>query len=525
MRWETADATLIGRFIGLCKARMARPHSTQAMEIATVLQNQFGVAKAGVAKLNTAYEIAEDLRCDRQLLTFDDMLCYCVALFQRDEQARIRWASQYDYVIQDEAQDQNPVQLLLGEMFAKDHRNYMLVGDPAQAIYGFRGAVPDMLLSFEQRWGARVIRMGRNYRSGAAILNAANLSLAQMDPSTHLGIEMLCERGTDGHVDSRVYTDQDTEGEHVAEQIAALLADGTSPSDIAILYRVNAQSRAPEEALIGRRIPYRVVGGTNFYQRKEVADLLAYLRLGAGTGTFSDVKRCLNTPNRYLGKAFLSAVEETAANNRRLSWPDAVRATCRTARVNRRQENAAHEWADVIEGIAESIAKGDENALPARLLDTIVMETSYTDWLVRDEGEESVENSRVSNVRELIRAAGRFTSAKDLLGYIDEVIAASKVRSDDKPLVTLTTIHRAKGLEWGSVYFVGVNEKVLPHARAEDIGEEHRLFYVGVTRARDNLHVSCVQQIAVGAKVIFVEPSRFASGIGMFAQEEPPQAP
>ena len=505
MDWDTADATVIANFIGLCKAQMARRRTPIAIALADKLHAQFGSSRADARKLNEAYARAEILRIERRLLTFDDMLFDVAEILQADDEMRRRWASHWDYVIQDEAQDQNPVQLALGELFAQDHRNYMLVGDPAQAIFGFRGAVPDMLMSFEKRWNANVIRMGRNYRCGDAIIDLANRSLATMEPGTHLGIEMLCERGTKGIVTDAAYIDLDDEAEHIADDIANRLADGTPPSDIAVLYRVGAQSRAPEEALIGRRIPYRVVGGTNFYQRKEVADLLAYLRIAAGRGTISDVRRSIGAPNRYLGRKFTDAVEQTSERMRQNSWPNIVRATCDSGyvRLNRKQDNAANEWADLIEWAMEKINGGGDDSLPARILETIIMDTSYTDWLVRDEGEESVENSRVSNVRELIRAAGRFPNVSELLDYIDDVIAASKRHDDkDRNMVTLTTIHRAKGLEWGTVYFIGCNDSIIPHARAEDIGEEHRLFYVAVTRARDVLKFSAVASIAIGNKIV-----------------------
>jgi len=528
------DLNLTCDFIGFCKAHMARPHSDEAMSIARERYYYKHGPKCDPYMMNRIYERADEIRRDRQLLTFDDMMLDAAELLATNEGVRQRWARRWDWVLQDEAQDQNKVQLVMGELLAKDHRNYLLVGDPAQAIYAWRGAMPSMLLSFEERWGANVVKMARNYRCGRAIIDTANRVLDAMNPATRLDMHMICEKGTEGQVVCRQYQNLDDEAEAIAQDIAALIEDGTAPKEIAILYRTNAQSRAPEEALIGRRIPYMVVGGTNFYNRKEVKDLLAYLRIAEGRGSLDDVRRCINAPFRYLGKAFVEKVTEVAKKARaqakksgkRIHWPSVAREACDQGRVQHRQRESADEWADLLTSAMEHIkAQGEaergseqwDAGKPVNILEDIVLATRYTDWLVRDEGEETTENSRVSNVRELIRAARRFPTVKELLDFIDDLTEASKrAQKGNKPnKVILTTLHRSKGLEWGNVFITGANEYVLPHARSEDIDEERRLFYVGVTRAKERLTISCVAEIAVGDKVRPANPSPFIYEAGL----------
>jgi len=535
LNWQDADITLISSFIGLCKANVARPDS----EIARALVNEVcgkSKAYASPSRVLQVYMRAEEIRRERLLLTFDDMLMEAVELLRDDEGARARWASRYQYVLQDEAQDMNLAQLLMGELLAKDHRNYMLVGDPAQAIFAFRGAKPERLLAFERDWGAKVILMGRNYRCGEAIIDTANAALDAMDPATRLPVKMIAERREEGGnrvpgvVTCKQYLTLDDEGSGIVDQIQTAIVDGKQPKDFVVLYRVNAQSRAPEEALITARLPYRVIGGISFYERKEVKNLLAYLRLANGTGTLDDVGRCINTPFRFLGKAFVAKVREEAerrgATRGNADWAGIIRAVAEREGLQYRQRNSANLWATLIDEMRARILRGRTatpdtqpymDSLPAAVLERIVLETRYSEALLKEEGEESVENSRVSNVREMIRAAGRFNSVDDLLSYADKMIAANKDSAKEKNpnKVTLCTLHRSKGLEWPIVFLSGVSEDILPHGRTDDLGEERRLYYVGVTRARDELHASCVRTIAIGSRIRSTEPSRFLGESGL----------
>ncbi len=546
LNWKEADATVLESFVGTCKANLARPFSDAAIAIAEANYRKAPGKKTVPQRVMQAYEVAERLRKERRLLTFDDMLVDAVELLSADESARIRWSTRWDYVIQDEAQDQNLAQLKIGELLAKDHKNYMLVGDPAQTIYTWRGAQPDKLLSFEADWTASVVQMGRNYRCGSVIIDAANKVLDCMDPAQRLPVSMIAERRDNGvpvvgEIIAKTFVDLDAEGQEIAARCQAHADDGKKWSDMAVLYRTNAQSRAVEEAMLSARIPYRILGGTNFYERREVRALVSYCRLGEGRGTIDDIERCINCPFRYLGRAIIERItdearkhNETHGKTAKIDWIQIVRNVSLQEGLQSRQKESLYEWADLIREISRRVSShggtdsergiaegdgGDRVSKPEFILEQLVMSTRYIQWLEKDEGEESTENSRVSNVRELIRASGRFATITELLDYIDKV--GQKVKREKKSektepnKVTLCTLHRSKGMEWPSVYLCGVSEGILPHARAEDIEEERRLFYVGVTRARDVLHISSVINISLGSRVIVTEPSQFIAEAGL----------
>lgn len=551
MDWKGADLTLVLRFISLCKARCAMPDSDAALQLAQKFyEDGYRAPVRNPELMVQAYSLTEQLRRDRLVITFDDMLLEMWhELFTRDDVLQ-RWASRWDFVMQDEAQDESPVQGEIATLLAQGHRNYVVVGDPAQAIFGFRGAEPTRLLTFAQKWpGAKVVLMNRNYRCGDTIINAANGILRAMGKNTRLEMELFAERGVPGCVEGRIYLDTDAEAAGVVETLMQVHQDGTPYKDVVILYRTNAQSRALEEACLGNRVPYVVIGGVNFYDRREVKDLLAYLRLCAGRSTFDDVRRSINAPFRYLGAVFVRGVEETAAGGERSGsfgklarpgerdgrpdWTSIVRTAAGRSNIKRNQVESAEKWCKLVEELARKVAlsKGPDvvpgsplqvQARPAALLEHILQVTGYVAWLTRDEGTESPENNRVSNVRELVRAAERFPTVDELLDYVEETLEQAERAKNDgtqPERITLMSIHRSKGLEWPMVVFIGANDKIIPHARCEDEGEERRLAYVCVTRARDVLLVTCMARAVIGDRVIPLRPSGFLSEAGIKMME------
>lgn len=533
MDWTTADLTNVVNFVGLCKAECALPGSEESLELAKARFDENPCGQNNPQLLWEAYDRAGAEAEQRQLLTFDDMLLWTWRLFTEDEQARRRWAARWNYLLVDECQDNNRVQNELTKLLGRDHRNVMSVGDVAQAIYKFRGARPEVFAGFVQEWApCKVIRMFRNYRSGPEVIAAGNAVARRMPEGMWMGVDMSAERGGSATIETRVYSDLDDEGRSIVRRLQTAHEDGTSWKSMAVLYRTNAQSRGIEEACLSNRVPYVVIGGTNFYDRKEVKDLLAYLRVAEGRGGFEDVRRCINAPFRFLGKAF---VDKVGASHRSGAWTDTVRTVSFQGGIQSRQRVSVEQWAGLVDSIAKSIEirasmgdvvpVGDQDRIlssptddarphmPAALLERVISETDFVRWLTRDEGAETVENNRVSNVRELVRSAERFTTVTELLDYVDETLEAARKakRGDDADRVTLCSLHRSKGLEWPVVAISGCNEKILPHARAEDIEEERRLFYVGVTRAMDLLHVSCVRTAVCGEMVRNLEPSRFLS--------------
>ena len=527
VNWTGADITKIRRFIGVCKAMLIGPGRTERDMAAGVelAREEFEWSERDARLAMKVYQVSQQLIEDAQLLTFDDMLVFAHDHLL-DEDNRQKWAGMFDYVITDEAQDNSLVQVRLQEMLARDHRNLMVVGDLAQAIYGFRGSRPEYLNDFQGSWSARRIAMCRNYRSGSAIVDAANDIIrpaAMRQPE-----DMVAARGGDaGRVVVMETELLEDEAAEVVSMARRELEGGRKGGDITILFRLNAQSRALEDAFLRARLPYRLIGGTNFYERKEVKDLLAYLRVASGrdqTGDADGVRRCINAPFRFLGAMF---VERLMAYPRgTASWADCVRAVADYEHIQQRQRNSANEWALLVEWLETRIknaadpeivaqnAEVRDHAKPASLLNDIVKRTRYIEWLEKEEGEESIESSHAANVRELLRVAEKFETVVELLDYVDQNVRESEkmARKRDGNAVTMMSIHRSKGLEWPIVWVVGCNEDVLPHCKG-DPEEERRLMYVAATRARDQLFISYVRQMAMRQGLRPMFRSSFLDGV------------
>ena len=521
MKWRGADLTVVLTYIGLCRANLIDPGSDESLAFA----KEFYLSDPGQARtpelLVQAYLEVADAQTQRRLLTFDDMLVEAHRLLRDDVDVLNRWSGRWRYLIEDEFQDASRAQRAIGDLLAREHRNYMVVGDSAQMIYGFRGSSTAHLTAFVREYEPRVIELGRNYRSGSEVVLAANKVATQIERS----VTMTSERGSSADITVVEYADADAEGAAVAARALQHHGDGLRWRDMAVLYRTNAQSRGVEEALITARVPYVVLGGSNFYERKEIRALLAYLRVAAGDATFPDVARSLGAPFRYLSKSFLERFESDSVGCRSAAdWVLVARHVAEQPGVARLQCSAVLEWATLIESLAEHTARqglrellgtsAARDCFPSTLIERVVKETRFVEYLTRDEGSETVENNRVSNVRELVRSAERFTTTADLLEYVKRVVAASKDKSRGDR-VTLMSIHRSKGLEYPLVFLVGANENLLPHSKAESLDEERRLFYVGITRARDTLALSCVQRAASGTGVTAMRPSQFLSDAGL----------
>lgn len=510
LNWVGADLTRVRRYIGHCKANLFAWDSPEAMDLARTM---FGGRDAHLAV--RAFELRDRMLTERKLLAFDDMLVNVVNYFRADEFNRRQWAAKFDHVLTDEVQDNNRAQEAIAELLCRDHRNLMVVGDVAQSIYGFRGSKPELLADFDKGWtDARTVIMSRNYRSGAAIIRVAN-EVIRPAPVRVPSDMVPCRDGAgEGTATLVRANDFDDEAAEVAAWIEEHRDGGGKYADSTVLFRTNAQSRALEDALLARKVPYLIVGGVNFWQRKEVKDLLAYLRVALGRDTDGDgVKRCINAPFRYLGARFVEKLMLQAENaaGEGLTWPQLVAATAREEGVKPRQRDSAMEWSRLMGEVAQAaVGTTEAPALPpAKLLETIVQRTGYLAWLERDEGEESIENSHAANVREMLRVAASFRTTGELLDYIDENIketARAKRQKGDR--VLLMSIHRSKGLEWPRVWVVGCNEGVLPHAKG-DIEEERRLAYVAVTRARDAVVCSYVSELVTRAGIREGALSRF----------------
>lgn len=473
MKWGNADVSKVESFIGLCKARNLKPKDNKTVVFAV---------KNRDLRYQQAYELFENARRERGIATFDDLLCDVVDNFDNDEERRF-WADRYDFVLQDEAQDENPIQGLLGDALTREHRNYMLIGDIAQSIYGFRGSSPARFREFEK--GASVYTLDTNYRSDVSIIVSANRVLGEMKDTDMV---MVGASDSPGRVDTGRYADSNEEAESIVQDIASSYADGVSYGKNAILLRVNSQARAIEEALIRNKIPYELRCGVSFYQRKEIKDLLAYLYLACDMAETDDLRRAVNTPFRFLGKAFVTELIDSVSVNSRVV--EKLRKYADRGPGNRRQAKAFENFVSVLEMVKSMISKA---CSPVEIIKSLVKSTGYYDYLIHSEGGESTENNRIFNVGEMITSASRFASIEDFLNHV-ETIRHGKNDTEKGERVVVSTIHRAKGLEWDNVYMAGMVQDLFPHKFALP-EEEMRLFYVGVTRAKKALTLTSFERV------------------------------
>ena len=553
MDWKGADVNKLASFIARCKANLFEPSSDEA----AVLAESLFLQDSGRA--TRAFHLYNERLTDKEILTFDDFLVFAAKHLEIEEN-RATWAAKYDYGMQDEAQDENGAQRRLAKLVFGGHGNYMKIGDCDQSIYGFRGSSPASLADMEEEWpGTKTYWLPKNYRSGANIISAANGVVEKAAPMRGLERKpMIAVREESGTVRAIASETFDDEGRRFVDWVQRGVKGGdASYSDYTALFRTNAQSRALEEALLGSRIPYVVVGGTSFYERKEVRDLLAYLRLGAGVGEAEDVRRCINAPFRFLGARFVEKVmaayqengesigvpydpraKSRGDNSQALTWSSLVLEVADGERIQARQKESAREWAGLIAEIGKRITEGKKHkhmqldpndglpvdgdpkreSKPEVILDDIVRRTRYIEWITKEEGEESIETSGAANVREMIRVAARFPTVEELLEYVDETIRASRRQRNDKQAggerVLLMSVHRSKGLEWPHVWVAGMNENILPHPKG-DPEEERRLAYVAMTRARDSLVLSYVRTLATKSGIRDSQMSRFVSDAGV----------
>lgn len=389
------------------------------------------------------------------------------------------------------------------------------------SIYGFRGSSPQTIVDFEKlNPGCQVVTMNRNYRSSPEVVNVANKIIAPA--KVRLPTDMVAERRTPGMARALSATDFDDEAREFVSYVNATYQEGGKYSDVTCLFRTNAQSRALEEALLSAKIPYLILGGTSFYERKEVKDLLGYLRVANGEKN-EQALRCINAPFRYLGNAFIEGVSQALLRGASDVTEAVQMATQRTG-IQARQRAAVSDWLQIVNGAKSQIA---EDQTPSSILNWIVSQTKFIEWLTKDEGEESIESSHAANVRELIRVSTSFNKTSEFLAYVDRSIKAAAAQRKDQSAggdrVLLMSIHRSKGLEWPKVWVVGLNENLLPH-KFGDPEEERRLAYVAATRARDELTLSYVKQFATAEGVKVALPSQFLLDAGLILPPEQPQA-
>jgi DNA helicase-2/ATP-dependent DNA helicase PcrA len=428
------------------------------------------------ATIATVYAEYEKLKETRQQLDFDDMLYRTYQLFQAKPAILAKYQAKYQHVLVDEFQDCNDAQYRICRMLAEPENNLWICGDDCQSIYSFQGANIDNILGFRDVYPqAAQIILSDNYRSTNDILSLANNLIRHN--ANRIDKTLRSSKAGQGEVAFLTATDEDAEAKQVVEEIRQI---GCSYADIAILYRTNAQSRPLEDAMVKAGIPYRIYGGQGFYGRKEVKDMLAYLRLIQDPSDNEALTEIINVPNRYLGRAFTHELENYAGK-KRLPLAEALKTVPVDKPYQRRGIQSLLEALDYARSLPSGLTVGE---IVYELRGTL----DYDNHLVSEEVS-SEDNQRIQNVNQLQQVAGQFRSIPEFLAYVEQV---SQAETEDDPgvdKVTMMSLHRSKGLEYPVVFMVGLADALLPHCNG-NLEEERRLCYVGVTRAKEKLFLS-----------------------------------
>ncbi len=490
-------------------------------------------------QIGKVYERYLSLLRESGAVDFDDLLLKTVELFERADAVRERYAQRFRYVMIDEYQDTNRPQYLLVKQLASAHRNLAVVGDPDQSIYRWRGADLNNILDFERDFpNAMLVRLERNYRSTQVILDAASAVIRQNRKRKDK--RLWTERQGGSRIVYCRAADEIEEADFVLRTIRSELAEDYNAT-VAVLCRINAQSRAIEDALTREGLPYRIVGSVRFYERKEIKDALAYLKLLINPHDDVSFRRVVNTPARGIGKAVMEALEQTDASSVPAGAPPLVsaglfdvqerqslwaRAGCLIA--ERRLAARAHAaLSGFVDLIGELTQFGRAHGV-ADTLQHLLSKSGYLEDLREERSDEARE--RVENLAELISAAREYELREDapsLGGFVDQLSLlseADETSGANQARVWLMTLHAAKGLEFPVVVISGMEEGLFPHSRAQEddaeLEEERRLCYVGITRAERKLYLAGAARRRIFGEYQPTQPSRFLEEIPQALVEE-----
>ena len=496
-------------------------------------------------QIGRCYRRYQALLKQNNALDFDDLIMKTVELFETCPEVLENYQERFRYILVDEYQDTNRAQFRLVELLSRKYRNLCVVGDDDQSIYRFRGADISNILDFEKAFpGAHVVKLEQNYRSTGNILSAANGVIQNNRGRKQKKLWTEQDSGTPIRV-VRLDSARD-EAEYIADEIANR-AGGSEYSRFAVLYRTNAQSRLLEERFVTKGIPYQLVGGVNFYQRKEIKDVLAYLKILANPADDLSVRRVLNVPKRGIGAATVTKVQTYAETSGHSFYEALVKIP--STGILGKSAGKIKGFTDLIEEL-----RGDSDELSvAELIEQVLEKTGYEDSL-QEEGPIEAE-ARVENLKELINKAVVFDSgtpessvflpgelpedreAEDASGvsalgrFLEEVSLVADIdRMDDSAQkVTLMTLHAAKGLEFPEVYLSGMEDGLFPGNRSlddpEELEEERRLCYVGITRAKERLTLTSARSRMVNGEMMMTRESRFLKEIPEELTERPEAFP
>lgn len=486
-----------------------------------IMPDEFEINAAGdftKKKLAMVYrEYEKQLRANNAL-DFDDLLVKTVQLFQTNPDVLDYYQDRFRYIMVDEYQDTNTVQFKLISILANKYKNLCVVGDDDQSIYKFRGANIKNILNFESEYKeAKVIKLEQNYRSSSTILDAANAVIrnnyGRKDKT------LWTDNGEGEKINLRQFDSAYDEADYIVDDIRSRVNSGDgSYQDHAILYRTNAQSRMFEEKFVGANVPYKIVGGVNFYARREVKDLLAYLKTIDNGKDDLAVRRIINVPKRGIGLTTINRVQESA-QTREIGFYEALGGLDLIAGIGRGAAKL-ESFVAMIEYFKSQAEKLSISDLMKEILET----TTYIESL-EAEGKEEAEN-RIENIDELLSKIATYEeSCEDerptLSGFLEEVALVADIDSLDESsdYVVLMTLHSAKGLEFPHVYMAGMEDGIFPSYMTitgddpEELEEERRLCYVGITRAREDLTLTCARRRMIRGETQYNKKSRFLKEI------------
>ncbi len=442
---------------------------------------------------------------------FDDMLMLTVEVLQRFPEARERWAKAFRYVLVDEYQDTNHAQYVLLKLLAGIHKNLMVVGDPDQSVYSFRGADIRNILEFERDFPAtRVIPLEQNYRSTNSILHAANTVIEhnRERKEKHLWSEL----GEGEPVRVVEVEDEHAEARFVASEVAALLEYGLSLGEVAVVYRTNAQSRVLEDVLVRQGVAYQVIGGPRFYERAEIKDAIAYLQAIDNPYDSVSLTRIANRPRRGVGDTSIARLSALAAGEEISLWEAVGRAE--EAGLATASLRSVQAWRTLLQSLMSSA----QELSIAALLEQLIERTGYPEYLLTTLPKWEAEG-KIENLEELVGVAREYeesVSEPSLSSFLQEISLYSDqdaLRDDEGGgQVTLMTLHNAKGLEYRAVFMLGLEEGIFPHSRSleeNSLEEERRLCYVGMTRAKERLTMLHASRRSLYGRSEANLPSRF----------------
>ena len=491
-------------------ARMLNAVSTQKNNLMDVEQFKNQADDFFTQTLAKVYDNYQTILTEHNALDFDDLLTKTAFLLQQHSDVCIQLGNRFKFLLIDEYQDTNHAQYKIAKTLVSTHNNICATGDPDQSIYRWRGADIKNILDFEKDWpDATVVKLEENFRSTPNILEVAD-KLISFNENRKLK-KLIPTRPPANDISINTYPDENEEASAIAQQVKQL----ASLKDTAVFYRINAQSRVLEEALIQNKIPYQIVRGVEFYNRKEIRDLLAYLKILVNPDDQIALLRIINTPARGIGKTTIDRVRAYAALHN-IPLLDAFKKAEQIDALKKAPKAKIAVFVSLIEQL-----KKDSSGKVAPLAERVFAESGLADSLkaTGPEGKDAVENAK-----ELINAAHNYdqqTELPSLLDYLQQISLFSDTDVYDPATerLALMTLHAAKGLEFENVFIVGVEEGLLPHERSsnndDELEEERRLLFVGITRAKTNLNITCAQYRTIRGQLLRTIPSQFLFELGI----------